>query len=199
MEHRKREREGDGVDKSQQRSEVKRKQRRSTTADDRLSLFVLFYFQFSVVNFSPVLDRGPLNCCFRSMALLTDLLSDPRYAVAALVLLATVLILLKSSSSSSRSDDDAILDPTAAAKPLRTFTLAQVAEHASKEDAWIVIDGGVYDITPYVTEHPGGVKAILKNAGGDATKGFKGPQHPARVFDMIDDYKIGTIADSPGS
>lgn len=130
------------------------------------------------------------------MALFADLLSDPRYAVAALVLLATVLILLKSSSS-SRSDDDAI--PAAAAKPLRTFTLAQVAEHASKEDAWIVIDGGVYDITPYVTEHPGGVKAILKNAGGDATKGFKGPQHPARVFDMIDDYKIGTIVDSPGS
>ena len=128
------------------------------------------------------------------MALLTDLLSDPRYAVAALVLLATLLVLLKSPSS-SRSDDDAIPDPTAAAKPLRTFTLAQVAEHASKEDAWIVIDGGVYDITPYVTEHPGGVKAILKNAGGDATKGFKGPQHPARVFDMIDDYKIGTIVD----
>ena len=131
------------------------------------------------------------------MALLADLLSDPRYAVAALVLLATVLILLKSSSQSS-SSDDAILDPTAA-KPLRTFTLAEVAEHASKEDAWIVIDGGVYDITPYVTEHPGGVKAILKNAGGDATTGFKGPQHPARVFDMIDDYKIGTIADSPSS
>ena len=62
-----------------------------------------------------------------------------------------------------------------------------------------MIDGGVYDITPYVTEHPGGVKAILRNAGGDATKGFKGPQHPARVFDMIDDYKIGTVVDSPSS
>ena len=135
------------------------------------------------------------------MALLADLLADPRYAVAALVLLATLLILLKSSSSSSRSSDEAAIpDATAAAaKPLRAFTLAQVAEHSSREDAWIVIDGGVYNITPYVSEHPGGVKAILKNAGGDATRGFKGPQHPARVFDMIDDYKIGTVADSPSS
>lgn len=131
-----------------------------------------------------------------SMALLPDLLSDPRYAVAALVLLATLLILLKSSWSRS-SSDEAILETTT--KLHQTFTLAQVSEHNSKEDAWIVIDGGVYDITPYVTEHPGGVKAILRNAGGDATKGFKGPQHPARVFDMIDDYKIGTVVDSPSS
>lgn len=131
-----------------------------------------------------------------SMALLPDLLSDPRYAVAALVLLATLLILLKSSWSRS-SSDEAILETTT--KLHQTYTLAQVSEHNSKEDAWIVIDGGVYDITPYVTEHPGGVKAILRNAGGDATKGFKGPQHPARVFDMIDDYKIGTVVDSPSS
>jgi cytochrome b involved in lipid metabolism len=130
------------------------------------------------------------------MALLSDLLSDPRYAVAALVLLATLLILLKSSWSRS-SSDEAILETTT--KLHQTYTLAQVSEHNSKEDAWIVIDGGVYDITPYVTEHPGGVKAILRNAGGDATKGFKGPQHPARVFDMIDDYKIGTVVDSPSS
>ena len=130
------------------------------------------------------------------MALLPDLLSDPRYAVAALVLLATLLILLKSSWSRS-SSDEAILETTT--KLHQTYTLAQVSEHNSKEDAWIVIDGGVYDITPYVTEHPGGVKAILRNAGGDATKGFKGPQHPARVFDMSDDYKIGTVVDSPSS
>ena len=51
----------------------------------------------------------------------------------------------------------------------------------------------VYDVTPYVDEHPGGVAAILKNAGGDSTKGFHGPQHPARVFDMIGDYCIGTL------
>ena len=127
------------------------------------------------------------------MSLLANLSTDPRYAVAAVVLLATLAILLKSSRS---SDDSSVSTSTSTTKPLQTFTLAQVAQHASRADAWIVIDKGVYDITPYVSEHPGGVEAILRNAGGDATKGFKGPQHPARVFDMIDDYKIGTIASS---
>ena len=51
----------------------------------------------------------------------------------------------------------------------------------------------VYDVTPYVDEHPGGVAAILKNAGGDSTTGFHGPQHPARVFDRSGDYCIGTL------
>lgn len=50
----------------------------------------------------------------------------------------------------------------------------------------------MYDITPYVEEHPGG-QAILRNAGGDATEGFHGPQHPPRVFDLIDDFQIGEV------
>ena len=64
-----------------------------------------------------------------SMALLPDLLSDPRYAVAALVLLATLLILLKSSWSRS-SSDEAILETTT--KLHQTYTLAQVSEPNSK-------------------------------------------------------------------
>lgn len=31
----------------------------------------------------------------------------------------------------------------------------------------------MYNVTPYVEEHPGG-DAILNNAGGDSTKGFYG-------------------------
>jgi hypothetical protein len=52
----------------------------------------------------------------------------------------------------------------------------------------------VYDMTDYVDEHPGGM-AIMYNAGGDATQGFHGPQHPPTVFDILGDYCIGTLAD----
>lgn len=68
----------------------------------------------------------------------------------------------------------------------------QVAEHASQGDAWIIVKDKVYDVTPYVEEHPGGL-AILRHAGGDATEGFHGPQHPPRVFDLIDDFQIGEV------
>ena len=81
-------------------------------------------------------------------------------------------------------------------KPL---TKKEVAKHQTSDDCWIVLEsrdhGGqarVYDVTAYVEEHPGG-QAILNNAGGNSTKGFYGPQHPARVFDMIEDFYLGDL------
>jgi len=80
-------------------------------------------------------------------------------------------------------------------KLLKEYTEEEVAKHCSKEDVWIVVKGKVYDVSGYVEEHPGG-DAILKNAGKDATEGFHGPQHPPRVFDIIDDFLIGKLIDS---
>ena len=77
-------------------------------------------------------------------------------------------------------------------KVLKEYTLADIAQHNRQKDIWIVVKGKVYDVTPYVEEHPGGL-AILRNAGGDATEGFHGPQHPPRVFDIIDDFLIGKL------
>ena len=55
-----------------------------------------------------------------------------------------------------------------------------------------MIEGKVYDVSEYVDEHPGG-DAILNNAGEDATEGFKGPQHPPRVWDELTEYYIGVL------
>jgi cytochrome b involved in lipid metabolism len=111
-------------------------------------------------------------------------------ALALLTLLLTAIVLRKATASGSGGDVVAGKRP-----PMRSLSRADVSAHASADDAWIVIGNGVYDISPYVQEHPGGTAAILRNAGGDATAGFHGPQHPARVFDMIDDFKIGDLVD----
>jgi hypothetical protein len=41
---------------------------------------------------------------------------------------------------------------------------------------------------------PGG-EAILRNAGGESTDGFFGPQHPRSVFEIIEDFCIGRLID----
>lgn len=81
-----------------------------------------------------------------------------------------------------------------------TWTRAEVAAHASADDLWLIItdpasgEARVYDLTDYVEEHPGGL-AIMYNAGGDATTGFHGPQHPPTVHELLKDYCIGALAD----
>ncbi|EAA30578.1 hypothetical protein NCU06051 [Neurospora crassa OR74A] len=45
------------------------------------------------------------------------------------------------------------------------------------KDAWMVLGGRVYNITPYIPFHPGGEPELLKGAGRDGTKLF-GEIHP---------------------
>ncbi len=100
-------------------------------------------------------------------------------------------LLLSSSSSKSKKkkkkEEMVVVDKT------REISAEEVRKHNSVDDLWIIIDKKVYDVTEYAEEHPGGVAAIAKNAGGDASKGFRGPQHPSRVFDIVDDYMIGVL------
>jgi delta8-fatty-acid desaturase len=80
-------------------------------------------------------------------------------------------------------------------QPLQKFTLAQVAEHNTKDDCWIVVDERAYDITRFVSKHPGGVGPVLNMAGKDATDVFAN-YHAARVYKtMLPAFLVGEVTD----
>lgn len=57
---------------------------------------------------------------------------------------------------------------------LPTISRAEVAKHNRPDDAWIIIDDKVYDVTRFAGMHPGGEQILLDTAGTDQTKDFYG-------------------------
>ena len=75
-----------------------------------------------------------------------------------------------------------------------TLTAAEVSRHATPDDCWTIIDGGVYDMTPFLNQHPGGSNAIIGLCGQDGTAGFRG-QHGSQSTpnSLLEALKIGVL------
>lgn len=57
---------------------------------------------------------------------------------------------------------------------VKTYTMAEVKQHASASSCWSAIDGKVYDLTQWINRHPGGPARILSLCGIDGTAKFHG-------------------------
>ena len=56
----------------------------------------------------------------------------------------------------------------------KPYTMKQIEKHNSeKNGVWILIRGGVYDVTEFLEDHPGGPDLILDVAGKDATNDYE--------------------------
>lgn len=56
---------------------------------------------------------------------------------------------------------------------VKAYAMTDVATHANKESCWTAIDGNVYDLSGWISKHPGGEKAILGICGVDGTSTFR--------------------------
>ena len=77
---------------------------------------------------------------------------------------------------------------------LEELSWAEVRKHSSKNDAWVVVDGCVYDCTSFMASHPGGASSIYINGGLDVTEDFYAI-HSQEAVKMLDDFLIGKVAE----
>lgn len=79
----------------------------------------------------------------------------------------------------------------------KVYSLAEISKHSDRSDCWMVIDGGVYDVTRYISAHPGG-ESIVDGCGTDATELFhnrpdREKDHSQRAVQLLKSFKIGTL------
>ena len=81
-------------------------------------------------------------------------------------------------------------------KQMKLYTMEEVEQHTKMDDCWFVIDGKVYDVTPWMHTHPGGGPVMLKQAGKDASRIFKVISHSSFALKEAEKYVIGELAPS---
>ncbi|XP_058743844.1 cytochrome b5-like [Vicia villosa] len=74
-----------------------------------------------------------------------------------------------------------------------TLTFEDVAKHNQKKDCWIIINKKVYDVTPFLDDHPGGDEALLSATGKDATLDFEDVGHSDSATEMMEQYLVGEV------
>jgi cytochrome b involved in lipid metabolism len=74
------------------------------------------------------------------------------------------------------------------------YSMEDVQKHATEKDCWLVIDSSVYDVTSFISQHPGG-KAITRGCGTDATSMFesKSPHVEPQAQAQLQKLKIGEL------
>jgi cytochrome b involved in lipid metabolism len=76
----------------------------------------------------------------------------------------------------------------------KTYSFEEVKTHNSKQSCWSAIRGKVYDLTSWISNHPGGEKAILSICGKDGTEAFVnqhgGKDKPEKALSQ---FEIGDI------
>ena len=74
------------------------------------------------------------------------------------------------------------------------YTMAQVRANNTARSCWTVIDDVVYDLTKWISNHPGGSSAILFLCGTDGTNAFSAQhQNQARPAIRLDTYRLGPL------
>lgn len=76
----------------------------------------------------------------------------------------------------------------------KSYTAGDVAKHGTTSSCWTIVGNGVYDITRYLSQHPGGRSAVAALCGKNGSAGFTG-QHggassPRKVLAR---YRIGKL------
>ena len=85
------------------------------------------------------------------------------------------------------------------------YTEDEVAMHNSENDCWLIIgnelNGGskVYNITPYMNDHPGGPEIMMEFAGKNADDMFEDIGHSSEARNKMKEFLVGTLKSDPSA
>lgn len=77
----------------------------------------------------------------------------------------------------------------------KEYSSKEVAMHNTRDDLWLTIKDGVYNVTGWVDRHPGSDLPLVGLAGKDASSAFLSFHNPKTVAPLLKVYRIGVLTD----
>lgn len=79
-------------------------------------------------------------------------------------------------------------------KQSHKITLEEFERHCTSDSLWVSIGKKVYDITNYISNHPGGTKCLMANAATDIT--YHAGFHSKKMKELLKPMLIGELDSS---
>ncbi|CAI6340148.1 unnamed protein product [Periconia digitata] len=73
------------------------------------------------------------------------------------------------------------------------ISLDQLSTHSSLSSLWIAVHGNVYDLTSFVSDHPGGIEALHSVGGTDGTEAYESAGHSELNTKKLQQFLIGKL------
>jgi hypothetical protein len=101
------------------------------------------------------------------------------------------------SKSATQSTSPSKSATPSATTALTKLTLDEIKKHASSTSCWSIVYENVFDLTKWITKHPGGAEKIRAICGKDGTSSFE-RQHTgdAGAANQLSSYFLGKLGDS---
>ncbi len=81
-------------------------------------------------------------------------------------------------------------------KRIRIYSPEDLKNHATASSCWVSYKGKVYDISGFLTDHPGGEDILLRHAGQpveDVMADKNEHVHSEAAYDMLDEFIVGKL------
>lgn len=84
-----------------------------------------------------------------------------------------------------------------ASRTIPTIPQADVESHNTSKSCYVTLGNKVYDITPFLADHPGGGELIVEYGGKDVSKIMADEvshTHSESAYEVLDDHFVGFVA-----
>lgn len=102
--------------------------------------------------------------------------------------------LVDNTNTNSSSNTSISTNSSNSSTTVKSYTLSDIAKHASASSCFTTVNNNVYDVTNWVNKHPGGEETILLMCGKDSSSYFnqqhKGERKPENI---LASFKIGIL------